>query len=117
MPMKLTSSIITTPYEKVLQIIKEAKSFINMMSKNQTKLIRGLEWVIKVITSHSLYRYELKDNEMIEKYSKENPNFKQFVDFVYEYNEEVIEMNKRHDIVNSIFRLGKKDEILLKPSL
>ena len=26
-------------------------------------------------------------------------------------------MNKRHDIVNSIFRLGKKDEILLKPSL
>ena len=101
MPMKLTSSIITTPYEKVLQIIKEAKSFINMMSKNQTKLIRNLEWVIKVITSHSLYRYELKENEMIEKYSKENPNFKQFVDFVYEYNEEVIEMNKKKNIINS----------------
>ena len=51
--MKHSSSIITTPYEKVLTIINEAKKFINLMSKNQTKLIRGLEWVIKVITSHS----------------------------------------------------------------
>ena len=33
------------------------------------------------------------------------------------YNEEVIEMNKKHDIVSSIFNLGKKGEILLKPSL
>ena len=31
MPFSLTNSIITTPYEKVLQIIKEAKSFINMI--------------------------------------------------------------------------------------
>ena len=107
--MKLTSSIITTPYERVLQIIKEAKSFINMMSKNQTKLIRNLEWVIKVITSHSLYRYELKDNEMIDKYSKENPNFKQFVDFVYEYNEEVIEMNKKKNMINTQSRKISND--------
>ena len=115
MPMKLTSSIITTPYEKVLQIIKEAKSFINMMSKNQTKLIRNLEWVIKVITSHSLYRYELKENEMIEKYSKENPNFKQFVDFVYEYNEEVIEMNKKKNMINTQSRKISND-LLTIPS-
>ena len=101
MPLSLTNNIITTPYERVLNIINEAKSFINMMSKNQTKLIRGLEWVIKVITSHSLYRYELKDNEMIEKYSKENPNFKQFVDFVNAYNEDVIQMNKKTNIINS----------------
>ena len=109
MSMKLSTSIITTPYERVLQIIKEAKSFINMMSKNQTKLIRNLEWVIKVITSHSLYRYELKENEMIEKYSKENPNFKQFVDFVYEYNEEVIEMNKKKNMINTQSRKISND--------
>ena len=115
MPFSLTNSIITTPYEKVLSIINEAKSFINMMSKNQTKLIRGLEWVIKVITSHSLYRYELKDNEMIEKYSKENPNFKQFVDFVYEYNEEVIEMNKKKNLINTQSVILSND-FLRKPS-
>ena len=101
MPMKHSSSIITTPYEKVLTIINEAKKFINLMSKNQTKLIRGLEWVIKVITSHSLYSYELKDHEILEQYFKDNPNFKQFVDFVSEYNEEVIEMNKKKNIINS----------------
>ena len=115
MPFSLTNSIITTPYEKVLSIINEAKSFINMMSKNQSKLIRGLEWVIKVITSHSLYRYELKDNEMIEKYSKENPNFKQFVDFVYEYNEEVIEMNKKKNLINTQSVILSND-FLRKPS-
>ena len=115
MPFSLTNSIITTPYEKVLSIINEAKTFINMMSKNQSKLIRGLEWVIKVITSHSLYRYELKDNEMIEKYSQENPNFKQFVDFVYEYNEEVIEMNKKKNIINTQSVILSND-FLRKPS-
>ena len=82
-----SNNIITTPYEKVLNIINEAKRFINMMSKNQSKLIRELEWVIKIITSHSLYKYELKDLDKIEKYTKDNPDFKQFVDFVYEYNE------------------------------
>ena len=71
------------------------------MSKNQTKLIRDLEWVIKVITSHSLYTYELKDNELIQKYSNENQDFKQFVEFVSEYNEEVIQMNKKTDLINS----------------
>ena len=82
-----SNNIITTPYEKVLNIINEAKRFINMMSKNQSKLIRELEWVIKIIISHSLYKYELKDLDKIEKYTKDNPDFKQFVDFVYEYNE------------------------------
>ena len=43
--------------------------------------------MIKIITSHSLYKYELKDLDKIEKYTKDNPDFKQFVDFVYEYNE------------------------------
>ena len=95
------NNIITTPYEKVLNIINEAKKFINNVSIRQVKLIRNLEWVIKIITSHSLYTYELKENEVIDKYIKENPDYKQFVDFVYEYNEEVIQMNKKTNIINS----------------
>ena len=85
------------------------------MSKNQTKLIRDLEWVIKVITSHSLYTYELKDNELIQKYSNENQDFKQFVEFVSEYNEEVIQMNKKTDLINS--KSLKMNNELFIPSL
>ena len=94
-------NIITTPYEKVLTIINDAIRYISMSSKTQGKLIKELGWVIKVITSHSLYTYELKDNDMIEKYSHENPDFKQFVEFINEYNEDVIEMNKKTNIINS----------------
>ena len=94
-------NIITTPYERVISIINDAIKFINKISKTQGKLIKDLSWVIKIITSHSLYTYEIKDNEKIEKYSQENPNFKQFVDFVNEYNEDVIQMNKKTNIINS----------------
>ena len=87
--------IITTPYEKALSIINEAKAFIQSVSKNQQQLIKGLEWVIKVITSHSLYTYELKDEELLNQASEENPDFKQFVEFVNSYNDQFIELNKR----------------------
>ncbi len=94
-------NIITTPYERVLSIINDAIRYINLSSKTHGKLIKDLSWVIKIITTHSLYTYELKDNDIIEKYSQENADFKQFVDFVNEYNEEVIQMNKKTDIINS----------------
>ena len=93
-------NLITTPYERVISIINEAIKFINKISKTQGKLIKELNWVIKVITSHSLYTYELKD-DLIEKYSQENPDFKQFIDFVNEYNEDIIQMNKKNNIINS----------------
>ena len=102
----LGNSIITTPYEKVLSYNNEAKIFINSITKTKSKLIRNLEWSIKIITSHSLYKYELKENDIIEKYKKENKEFKQFVDFVTEYNEEVIQMNKKKSIINT-----KNDDI------
>ena len=56
---------ITTPYERVLSIINEAKAFIISVSKDQQALIKGLEWSIKVISSHSLYSYELKDQDYL----------------------------------------------------
>ena len=43
---------------------------------------------------------ELKENELLDKYIQ-NPDYKQFIDFVYEYNEEIIQMNKKTDIINS----------------
>ena len=112
----INTSIIITPYEKVLKILDNVKQYINSTSKLQSKLIKNLDWVIKIITSHSLYSYELKEKELISKLAKQNTNFKNFVDFVSKYNEQVIEMNKKN------IKLGAKtievaNELLQKPSI
>ena len=110
------SSIIITHYEKVLTILNKVKQYINSTSKLQSKLIKNLDWVIKIITTHSLYSYELKEKDVITKLSKQNEGFKNFVDFVSKYNEQVIEMNKKN------IKLGAKtievtNELLQKPSI
>ena len=110
---KKTTTIIETTYEKVLSIINKVKEFIKKSSSKAENLVEDLDWVIKVITNKSLYTYELQK----EKLSKQNAEYKTFINFVTKYNEEVIEMNKRHDIVSSIFNLGRKGEILMKPSM
>ena len=107
------TTIIETTYEKVLSIINRVKDFIKKCSSDDNNLIKDLEWVIKVITNKSLYSYELKK----EKLSRQNSEYNKFINFLTKYNEEVLEMNKKHDIVSSIFNLGKNREILLKPSL
>ena len=80
------ASFITTPYERVLSIINEAKTFILSVSSSQQTLIKGLEWAIKVISSHNLYTYELKEQE-IPKDNEQSEDFKQFVQFVNSYND------------------------------
>ena len=107
------TTIIETTYEKVLSIINKVKEFIKKTSSDSNNLIQDLEWVIKVITNKSLYTYELRQ----EKLSKQNAEYNKFINFVTKYNEEVIEMNKKHDIVSGILSIAKKGEILLKPSL
>ena len=96
---RLYSNIITTPCEKVLLILRQIKKFILNISKDQTKLIQNLDWCIKIITSRSLYSYELKEKDNINNLSKINPEFKQLVDFVSEYNEKVIKMNRQYDYI------------------
>ena len=103
---------ITTPFERVLAIINEAKTFIKSVSKDQQALIKGLEWTIKVISSHSLYAYEFKDEDYLNQMSDDNPDFKQFVDFVNSYNDQVIEMNKKN--LGEITSLNTKRPITRK---
>ena len=86
-PKNNIASFITTPYERVLSIINEAKAFILSVSSEQQNLVKGLEWAIKVISSHNLYTYELKDHE-------ENEDFKQFQQFMNSYND-VIPLSKK----------------------
>ena len=109
-------NIVTTPYEKVLSIIKESKAFIDKVTNSKNKLINELQWAIKVITSHSLYTYELKEKDLINELSKESEEFKQYVKFVSEYNEKVIEMNKKINNLG-VKKVEMNDEVLEKSSL
>ena len=86
-PKNNLASFITTPYERVLSIINEAKAFILSESSTQQNLVKGLEWAIKVISSHNLYTYELKDHE-------ENEEYKQFVQFMNSYNDVIPTLKK-----------------------
>ena len=103
------SNIITTPCEKVLSIILDAKNFIQNNTKGQYALIESLEWAIEVISSRSLYSYEIKEKEKVNKLSQENPEFKELVDFVSEYNDKVIKMDRKFNIILT-------DKLLQKPS-
>ena len=102
-----------TTYEKVLSIINQVKDFIKKSSNSSQKLINDLEWVITVITNKSLYSYEVNK----EKLTKKNSEYNKFINFVTQYNEEILELNKKHILISSILNIGKKGEILLKPSL
>ena len=65
----LNINIITTPYEKVLSILLNIKQFISNLIKDKSKLINDIDYCIKIITSHSLYSYELKDTDAIKELS------------------------------------------------
>ena len=89
-----TKNLLTTPYMKVLSVLSEVKKYIAALSKGQSHLLSEIDWITKVIISHSLYSYEFTDKDKVDKYKSENSNFKQFVNFVSDYNAKVIELNK-----------------------
>ena len=101
-------NIIETPYERVLTIIEETMKALNLASKVQSKLFIELKWVLKIIKNHLLYSYEIKEKTYVDELTKNDPDFRQFVDFVREYNEQVIQMNKKNDFITN--------ELLQKPS-
>ena len=101
-------NIIETPYQRVLSILQETMKALSSASKVQSKLFTELQWVVKIIKSHLLYSYEIKEKSYVAELSKNDPDFKQFVDFVSEYNEQVIQMNKKNNFITN--------ELLQKPS-
>ena len=106
----INTNIITTPYEKVLSILMNIKQFISNILKSESNLVKDIDWCIKIITSHSLYSYELKDKEAIKELSRDDNEFKELVNFVSEYNEKVIKMNRKYNYILS-------DKLLQKSSM
>ena len=99
--LSIIKNIIQTPYERVLSILQETLNSLNLSSKIQSKLFTDLQWVIKIIKSRLLYSYEIKEKDYVAEMSKNDPNFKQFVDFVKQYNEQMIEMKKKINYINN----------------
>jgi hypothetical protein len=106
-------AIIETTYEKVLSIINNVKKIIKKYAKNSKDIINDLDWVIKVISNKSLYTYEVKKPNL----SRQNSDYVRFVNFFTKYNEDIIQINKKHILVSGLLNLVKKGEILSKPSL
>ena len=122
---KIFKDIIITPYEKVLQILYDIKIFISKYD-NSSFLLNQLDWVISIISSHSLYDFTINDsqNKKIEKYQKEIPEFKNFINFISEYNGQINIMKKYSELINeSVKNLEDKHSAtfeklgLLYPSL
>ena len=109
-------NLLTTPYMRVLSILSEIKKYIFNTSKGQSHLIDDIEWILKVIIGHSLYSYDFTDKEKVEKYKRENSSFRQFANFVSEYNEKVIELNKE-DFLFLSKNVQHKSELMQQPSL
>ena len=106
--LSIIKNIIETPYERVLFIIQETLNSLNLSSKIQSKLFNDLQWALKIIKSRMLYSYEIKEKDYVAEMSRNDPDFKQFVDLVRQYNEQMIEMKKKNNYINN--------ELLQKPS-
>ena len=103
-------TVFETTYEKVLSILNKIKDFIIKNTKDYQDIIIDLDWVSEVITNKSIYTYEVKKNKL----TSDNQIF---LDFITKYNEEILNLNKKHIIVRDIISIMKNKEILQKPSL
>ena len=105
-----TISVFETTYEKVLSIINKVKDFIKNNTINFQNIIDELDWVSKVITNKTLYSYEVNKEKLSDDNSK-------FSDFITKYNEEIINLNKKHILVRDILSFRTNKDFLKKPSL
>ena len=103
-------TVFETTLEKVLSIITKVKDFIINNTKNYSNVIDELDWLRKVITNKTLYTYEVNKDKLTDDNQK-------FLDFVIQYNEDVINLNKKHALVRDILSMKKNKEFLQKPSL
>ena len=103
-------TVFDSTLEKVLSILNKIKDFIINNTKNYQSIIEELDWVRKVITNKTLYTYEVNKDKLTDDNQK-------FLDFVIKYNEDMINLNKKHVLIRGILSMKKNKEFLQKPSL
>jgi hypothetical protein len=103
---KLILDVTTTPYEKVLKILGGMKNFLHDLGKvtlksdvqlsdilslcsvvNLFEVTEDLNWVIKRIQSHTLYTYEISEEDDLEKLKKDNLEMQSFLEMLSDYSE------------------------------
>jgi len=103
---KIILDVTTTPYEKVLKILGGMKNFLYDLGKltlktdlqlpdilnicseiNLFEVTDDLNWVIKRIQSHTLYTYEVNEEEELEKLKQDNLEMQSFLEMLSDYSE------------------------------
>lgn len=103
---KIILDVTTTPYEKVLKILGGMKNFLHDLGKltlktdlqlqeildicseiNLFEVTDDLNWVIKRIQSHTLYTYEVNEEEELEKLKQDNLEMQSFLEMLSDYSE------------------------------
>ena len=106
---KILTDIITTPCEKVLKILNEIKNIL-LNVENSKKYIYELNWVIKVISSRSLYSIQINQKESLDQFQNEFPEFKQFLDLINLYNGQINETKKYNNYINKTMLFIENNE-------
>jgi len=106
---RILTDIITTPCEKVLRILNEIKNFLSNI-ENSKKYIYELNWVIKVISSRSLYSIQVNQKESLENFQNEYPEMKQFLDLINLYNGQINETKKYNNYINKTMLFIENNE-------
>lgn len=85
---KVIEEALTTPYEKVIKILLNLKKYLEYNKTNKI-ILDDLIWVIERIQSHTLYTYEVVDNQSTElqKISENSKEVKSFLDYLNNYSE------------------------------
>ena len=106
---KILTDIITTPCEKVLKILNEIKNIL-LNVENSKKYIYELNWVIKIISSRSLYSIQINQKESLEQFQNEFPEMKQFLDLINLYNGQINETKKYNNYINKTMLFIENNE-------
>ena len=106
---RIISDATTTSYEKVLRILNNLK--YELEEKNFEKsTILDIQWVITKIQSHTLYTYEIsEENFSTDKFSIGNIQVKTYMDYLKDFSE-VKEIHKRNRDAKT-----NKTSMIIKP--
>ena len=107
-PKNTKNYLFSTPYDKVISILKSIKDFIISLNNNK-QVIEELDWVINILSNNLLYAFKQSSycNKNIE-ILEGNHKIKDFVDEVEQYNKEY------ENIYYKYFQIGIKNEEMAK---
>ena len=121
---QLIAKVITTPYERVLQILSKIRLFLvdilstfkPTSSELSSNIINDLDWVVSKIKSHNLYSYEQNiDSEIIKQCQKSNSKLYQLIDYLTGNTELTRCSFQRSDMYSTIRKdLGLDDNEKIK---